>query len=173
MLTVFQHREVFQHDRSRGRFRAWLGTVVRNAVAERRRQPQDRIRGHGGDGQDAILVAEAGEPQPDAEWEAAFDKAMLVALLDIVRREVAPRTYQAFELAALHDLPGRRVAEITGLRLGAVYAARLRVLRRLRELGAQYRKNGQLTEQLKQALAGWPDPAVERAMIARLTVINR
>jgi DNA-directed RNA polymerase specialized sigma24 family protein len=137
-------------------------------VAKRRRGPADRIRGSGGDQQEGILAVEADEAEPDAAWESAFEDAMLATLLDVVRREVLPQTYQAFELTALQDLPGDQVAEITGLRRNAVYAARLRVLRRLQELGASYRENGQLTERLKQALAFRPPAAVERSVLTRI-----
>jgi RNA polymerase sigma-70 factor (ECF subfamily) len=173
MLVVFTHREVFRYDRARGRFRSWLGALVQNTVAKRRRQPADRIRGCGGDQQEGILAVEADEAEPDAAWEAAFDDAILATLLDEVRREVTPQTYQAFELTALQDLPGDQVAEITGLRRNAVYAARLRVVRRLQELGAFYREDGQLTERLKQALASRPSAAVERSVVARIEETDR
>ena len=39
MLVVFKQREVFRYDRALGGFKAWLGTVVRNTVAQRRRGP--------------------------------------------------------------------------------------------------------------------------------------
>ena len=44
MLKVFQQRDVYQYDPARGRFRDWLGTVVRNQVAEHRRRPGNRLR---------------------------------------------------------------------------------------------------------------------------------
>ncbi len=49
MVEVFQNRDTFSYDPARGRFRDWLGTVVRNLVAKYRRQPAQRIRGQGGD----------------------------------------------------------------------------------------------------------------------------
>ena len=47
MLKVFQQRDVYQYDPARGRFRDWLGTVVRNNVAEHRRRPANRLQGSG------------------------------------------------------------------------------------------------------------------------------
>jgi len=49
MLKVFQQRDVYQYDPLRGRFRDWLGTVVRNQVAEHRRRPANRLRAAGGE----------------------------------------------------------------------------------------------------------------------------
>ncbi len=52
LATVFQQRGVFRYDPQRGRFRSWLGKVVRNKIAEHRRRPAqpsgcgDDTRGH-------------------------------------------------------------------------------------------------------------------------------
>ena len=50
----------------------------------------------------------------------------------------------------------------------AVYLARRRVHQRLRQLGASYREDGRLTEQLKQALASRPSPRVQRLVTERI-----
>ena len=172
MLSVFRQRDVFRYDPQRGRFRDWLRTVVRNTVAEHRRGPSQRVRAHGGDSQDQ-LPEPAGETPPDAAWEAAFEEAMLAALLDCVRREVTPETYQAFELLALDELSGRQVARITGLTRNAVYLARKRVLKRLQELGASYREDGQLDRRVRRALRSLPDAAVERSLTNRVAKTMR
>ena len=103
MLKVFQQRDFYQYDPARGRFRNWLGTLVRNCVAECRRRPSERVRARGGDSSgDRIDPIDDGA-EPDAQCEAAFEEALLLVLLDVVRREVDPRTFLAFELAG----PGR------------------------------------------------------------------
>ena len=99
---------------------------------------------------------------------AAFEHALLLTLLDVVRRETNPRDYVAFELLAIQDLPGAAVAKITGLSRNAAYKARRRVLRRLGELGQPYRDRGQLGVRLKQALGSLPAPAVERVVTTRI-----
>ena len=167
MLTVFQQRDVFRYDPKRGRFRDWLRTVVRNAVAEHRRAPSQRVRGRGGDPEDRAAEP-ADDRAPDQAWEAAFEESLLAALLDCVRREVAPETYQAFELTTLDELSGRQVAKLTGLSRNAVYLARKRVLKRLRELGTDYREEGHLGERVRRALRSLPEAAVERSLTNRV-----
>jgi len=169
MLAVFEKKHVFRYDPAQGRFRDWLAAVVRNKVAERRRRPDDRIRGQGGDSADALSQHETDGEARDEAWEAAFEEALLVALLELVRREVNPRTYQAFELSALHEMRGAEVARITGQSRNAVYLARRKVIARLKELGAPYRNNGQLTQRIKQILEAQPRVSVERSMTTRVT----
>ncbi len=168
MLKVFEQRDFYQYDPARGRFRDWLGAVVRNQVAEYRRRPSERVRARGRDSHVASTEPESDAPQPDAAWEAAFENALLMVLLDTVRRETNPRTFLAFELSALHGLPGAKVAQITGLTRNAVYKACKRVLKRLGELGAPYRNDGRLHQRIKQALDSRPDAAVERSLLTRV-----
>ena len=164
MLAVFEKKDVFHYDPARGRFRDWLAGVVRNKVAERRRRPDERIRAQGSDSAAELSDRQADEACPDSVWEAAFENGLLIVLLDLVRRELNPRTYQAFELSALHGMCGADVAKITGQSCNAVYLARKKVLARLKELGAGYRKNGQLSERIKQALRSQPSARRERSM---------
>lgn len=167
MLTVFEERDVFRYDPARGRFRDWLRRVVSSAVAEHRRRPSERIRAPGGD-EDVFPEPQTADAGPDARWEAAFEEAMLAVLLDVVRREVAPETYQAFELLAMEELSGTQVARITGLTRNAVYLARKRVLKRLKELGTTYREDGQLDDRIRRALESFPHAAVQRSMATRV-----
>jgi len=162
MLTVFQQRAVFQYDPTQGRFRDWLATIVRNLVAIQRRQPSQRVRAVGGE--IAAEHIDAEQAGPDAECEATFEAALLAALLDVVRREVSPQTFQAFEMSVLGELPGARIAAMTGLSRNAVYLARKRVLRRLQELGASYAADGSLDEAVREALSSLPGPVQERAL---------
>ncbi|MHC4398170.1 MAG: RNA polymerase sigma factor [Planctomycetota bacterium] len=168
MLKVFEQKDLFHYDPARGRFRDWLAALVRNKVAQRRRGPSERVRARGGHSDSAPAEPQAPDPAPDAAWEAAFESALLLVLLDVVRREMDPRAYRAFELYTLHDLPGAKVAKYTGLSRNGVYRAHKRALRRLKELGAAYGKDGQLGERIKRAIRCRPQAAVERSLSTRL-----
>jgi len=168
MLKVFRQQDIFRYDPERGRFRDWLRTLVRNQVAEYRRGPAQRVRGQG-DGSDVAVLEPLGdESDPDTAWEAEFEQALLVVLLDVARREIPAATYLAFELLTLHELPGARVAATVGISRNAVYKARRRVLARLAELAGTYATDGRLHERIKSALESRPPPPVERSLSNRI-----
>jgi len=168
MLKVFEQKDIFHYDPQRGRFRDWLGTLVRNQVAEYRRRPAQRVRALGGSSGGLPAQVEDDDAPPDALWEDAFEESLLGILLDVVRWEMNPRDYLAFELLALGQLPGAEVAKITGLTRNAAYKARKRALRRLSELGGTYRDDGQLSRRVKQALRALPGAAVQRSLKTRI-----
>ena len=175
MLVVFEHRDVYQYDPTRGRFRDWLGTVVRNKVAEHRRRPANRVRGAGGGQEDRGQEEPAEQEGLDSAWEAAFESGLLLALLDVVRRETNARTYLAFELVTFENLSGAEAGRLSGLSRNAVYKASKRVLDRLVQLGAPYREEGRLTDRIKEALQQRPPAAVRRSvtMQVRKTMCSR
>ncbi len=168
MLKVFHQRDVFQYDPQHGRFRDWLGTVVRNQVTDYRRRPAERVRPRGGDSEGNGADPVADDLSPDQAWEAVFENTMLMVLLEVVRRETNPRDYLAFELLTLHELPGTDVARITGLTRNVVYKARRKVFSRLRQLGGSYGRDGQLHEQVKQASRLLPPAHIERSVTDRV-----
>ena len=168
MLAVFNKGRAFRYDPARGRFRDWLDRVVRNQVIKRRQRASERIQAKGGEFSDGFVEPEAKDAGPDEACEAAFEEAMLLVLMETVRREVEPSTYQAFELSVLQRRSGREVARITGLSRNAVYKAGKRVLERLQQLGAPYRLDGRLTERLKKAIELRPKARIERSVTEKI-----
>ena len=168
MLEIFKKHEVFRYDPAKGRFRNWLGGIVRNLVFKRRGKPSERVRAHGGESDPSLRESEDPHPEADEVWQQVFDEGLLCALLDVVRRQVAPSTYQAFELVALEGLSGADAAKVTGLSPNAVYKARANVLKRLQKLGRPYREEGRLLDCLKRALASRPPVQVERTLTTRM-----
>ncbi len=167
MLKFFERRDLFQYQPERGRFRDYLAVVVRNKVAEHRRRPSGRIRP--GADPAACETQESDAPGPDDSWEETFDKALLLAVLDVVRREVHPRDYLAFELTALQGIAPAEAALMTGQSRNALYKARRRVMNRLKALTCDYENEGTLPERVREALTLRPAPATERAMTTRMT----
>jgi RNA polymerase sigma-70 factor (ECF subfamily) len=167
MLAIFEGKAVFRHEPSRGRFRDWLGGVVRNKIALHRRAPAERCRAQGGS-ENRRLEQETVGDAPDALWEAAFQQAMLALLLDKVRAEVHPRAYQAFEAVTLGACSGTEAARLTGLTRNAVYQARKKILRRLRELGAAFDQQGPPDEMIRAAIRARPSAAAERSLLTQI-----
>lgn len=167
MLAVFDKKAVFRHDPALGRFRDWLGAVTRNKVNARRRSPDERCRAAGGS-DDNAAARKTCDDAPEALWESAFDRAMLAFLLNVVRREVHPRTYQAFEAVTLGGCSGTEASRLTGLSRNAVYQARKNVLRRLRKLGGLCKQQGPPDEMILLAMRQRPSAVVERSLLTRI-----
>lgn len=113
-------------------FRAWLSTIVRNAVttALTRRRPDQ--------GTGSSSVADALDKLPNAEQtvtelitEARREIVRWAA--DQIRPEFTELTWDIFWKTAMQELSVADVSKITGRSIGAIYVARHRVLARLKE----------------------------------------
>ncbi len=116
-----------------GGFRAWLARTAHRIclAALRDRQKWDRATGG------TSILSRLGEIEDrdmaiedeDRDWQQwAFCWAA-----GQVEREVAPTTWRAFWLTAVDGAPPNEVGARLGMRTGTVYAAKCRVLARIRE----------------------------------------
>jgi DNA-directed RNA polymerase specialized sigma24 family protein len=58
--------------------------------------------------------------------------------MEQARAEVEPRTFEAFELAAIRDVPADQIADELGMTRNAVFIAKHRVLKRIANLRREY-----------------------------------
>lgn len=115
----------FRYDPGR-RFRGWLWTVTANRWREtRRRAGPDR----GGEGVPEVALPDPAEAVDDAEYR----RYLVGRALRVMRADFAPDQWQAFWESAVDGLPAADIAARRGISVAAVYAAKARVLRRLRE----------------------------------------
>ena len=124
------HRKLptFTYDHSKS-FRAWLRTITLNKWRENRRHeavlPQQI-------NQDAL--AERADPdRPDPSWDVEYRQQLVRRALQIMQAEFQPTTWKACWEQVVSDRPAAEVAEELGISLSAAYAAKSRVLRRLRQ----------------------------------------
>ena len=124
LVQLLRTLPTFRYDR-RQRFRGWLWTVVRNRWATVKRQPASA---------QGLPAEEAAVGDAAVEVEEKEYRDYLVGrALRLMQAEFQPTTWQAFWQCAVCDRPGGEVAAELGLTVAAVYAARSRVLRRLRQ----------------------------------------
>jgi RNA polymerase sigma-70 factor (ECF subfamily) len=117
----------FSYDQSKS-FRGWLRTVFHNKWRERNRHaPRPAVAG--GSAVDVI-------PCPDAVSalsETEFQQQLSIRALELMQAEFQPTTWRA---CWEHVVCGREPAEVAeelGITVNAVYLAKSRVLRRLRQ----------------------------------------
>ena len=124
-----------KYDREKGRLRHWLFGIarneIRNAIRNRRNreaQIPDRTDQTG-------FFEDLGEDgQLEAIWEEEWRQAVLRQCLEEARQAFEPRTIEAFELYAWKGWSARRVGEQLGMSENAVFLAKHKVLKRIREL---------------------------------------
>jgi RNA polymerase sigma-70 factor (ECF subfamily) len=128
LAQVAQSVRAFAYQPERGRFRDWLGTVTRHKIA-RFFRARGRTVGQPAGDLDALPATEA-----DAAWTDAFNAHLLSVGLERVRPGLEPATWQAFEGVWLADRPPAEVSAELKMSVAAVYLAKSRVLKRLRQI---------------------------------------
>ena len=126
LVLLVRKMPAFRYDRRRS-FRAWLRTVALNRWRERRRRAAPAAEGD-------EALREAAAPDDMAVFEESeYRRHVVRQALRALRGEFPDRTWQAFWRYAVEGEEAADVAEALGLRVGSVYAAKSRVLARLRE----------------------------------------
>jgi RNA polymerase sigma factor (sigma-70 family) len=119
----------FTYDPRRGRFRDWLGTLVRRRLIRFFRARGQPAAERGGDLLDGVAA-----PEADADWTAEFHRRLLQVALERARPHFEAETWRAFELVWLQDRAPYDVARELGQPIEKTYVAKSRVLKALREV---------------------------------------
>jgi len=117
----------FAYDPSR-RFRGWLWTLTLNKARERQRRAEPL---HFNDG--AFAEERTVAPEVDGFIEAEYRAYVVQRALRLMQTEFQDNTWKACWELVVNSRSGEDVARELGLSVGAVYVAKSRVLRRLRQ----------------------------------------
>jgi len=136
LAAVALHLPDFRRDRPEDSFSGWLASITRNKVCDHYRRQRGRARARGGSTAQRQMaeVPQPPEPseesiRPDAESEAWLSRRVL----EMIRVEFEPRTWDAFWQTAVDGQLAADVAADLEMSVPAVYMAKSRVLRRLRQ----------------------------------------
>src|SRR4051794_39271500 len=127
-LSVLHRRLVdFEHNGRAGAFRTWLRGIVVNLLREfwrRRALP----------GSDAMLE-QLVDPRSHLSrlWDEQHDQHVLQSLLELVKPEFSPKTWDAFSRLGLDGASAKDVGAELGMSVNSVLVAKSRVLARLRQ----------------------------------------
>ncbi|MFO0940273.1 MAG: hypothetical protein U0930_05845 [Pirellulales bacterium] len=78
------------------------------------------------------------------QWEDDYQRAIFGWASSKVRQEFAEETWQAFWLTAVEGLSCEKAAEKLGKEIGAIYAARSRIVRRLKKKVEEFDESSQM-----------------------------
>lgn len=133
LLAVSRAVERWEVDARRASFRTWLHRVTHNLLINAVTRGAV-VRGSGDSGVQWLLDQQPAAEHPDSDLlQLEYRRELFRWAARQIRREFQPATWQAFWATAVHN---RRVEEVAAEQRksrGAVYAARSRVMRRLRQ----------------------------------------
>lgn len=126
--TLVQKLPEFQYDRDRT-FRGWLQAVVRNRWREvRRRRVAFPL-----DAQGELLSELPGPDDSGIFGQTEYQRELVRRTLELIERDFQPATWHAWREFVIAERPAAEVARKLNISAHAVYLAKSRVLRRLRE----------------------------------------
>jgi RNA polymerase sigma-70 factor, ECF subfamily len=137
LTAVSKSIERWQVDPERGHFRTWLYRVTQNLIinAFTRRVP-DRGAGDS-DVSQQLYERAAPDTAVSEQVRLEFRREIFRLAANEIRVEFSASSWKAFWLTAVEDQEVREVANQLNLSCGAVYTARSRVMKRLREKVAE------------------------------------
>lgn len=126
-----------RYDGARGRLSRWLfGIAYRQALNERRAGARRAART--GPADSRLVASVPDEEFATRTWDRHWERSVLEQCLQQVRSEVDPDTFRAFELVVRDEKSPADAANILGRPIKLVYNAKHRVLKRIRELRAEF-----------------------------------
>lgn len=120
----------FDYQPERGRFRDWLGAVVRSKLARHhqnraRRKSENHVAG-------PDVADETAATESDPAWVDDFNAHLLQVALERIKGDFETTNWRAFEMVWIENQPAAEVASTLGMTPSALYVSKWRVLKRLR-----------------------------------------
>jgi RNA polymerase sigma-70 factor (ECF subfamily) len=128
-VKLMQVLPTFTYDARKGGFRRWLRTVALNTWRDHRKRRGDRPL----PGNEAALAELAAPNGIESFWEAEYSLHLVNRAMALMQADFQPATWKAFWEQVAVGRPAKEVAAELGITAGAAYAAKFRVLDRLRQ----------------------------------------
>ncbi|QEG02216.1 ECF RNA polymerase sigma factor SigE [Stieleria maiorica] len=120
-----------------GSFRGWLSQTTRRVVVDRFRRIGDTALPVGGQLDLLAGVVDGAENPFEVEFDLEHRRQLFRCAAEHLQRELSATSWAAFWRTAVQGHPAQVVASQLGISEGAVYVARCRVLKRIREFVQQ------------------------------------
>ncbi len=125
--TLIQKLPLFAYDKDKT-FRGWLRTVTINKWREKQRRLPPMPNADSAD-----LAGMAGPDPAESYWEDEYKNHLVCRALEVMQADFKPETWKCCWETVVIGRAAADVAAELGLTVGAVHAAKFRVLSRLRE----------------------------------------
>ena len=140
LVAVASAIERGTHNFQGGSFRGWLSRIARNMMINYLTRRRPGQQGAGGSDFQRLLSE---QPATDEEQATVFDLEQKRELFrwaaDQIRHSFHPTTWQAFWRTTVEGEPIAQAANALGVSIGSAYAARSRVMARLKQTIDEWR----------------------------------
>jgi RNA polymerase sigma-70 factor (ECF subfamily) len=136
VIGVARKMDTFRYEPQKCSFKGWLMHITRCRIIDRlrRRQSQrwdhDPLPDESGTTtvEGALRIADpVGEQAFEGLWEAEWQKNLVDAALERVKKKVPARQYQIFYMHSVKNMPAGDIARLLGVSRAKVYVVRHRV----------------------------------------------
>jgi RNA polymerase sigma factor (sigma-70 family) len=142
-LAVAKNISEFEYDPGRCRFKSWLLTVTRSKIANKF-QERGRYRkvDDARDESRTSITESAPDPGWERNWDEEWQKNLMDAAIERVKRVVSIEHFQMFDLFVLKGWRAREVAKTLGVSVAHVYVAKHRLTKLIRKEKTALEKHG-------------------------------
>lgn len=150
LFAVARSVDRFRPDKNRAKFRTWLYTISHNEFCKQLAKSQKQVSGSG-DSAVHQMLHEFAAPVED-DFSAEYRRAVFRWAAEKVRNDFEERTWSAFWKTSVENQGAADVGRELKMSVGAVYIAKSRVMKALREQATEY-------EQQPDGDRSWEDPS--------------
>lgn len=134
MTAFVQAYQSKRYEKEKGRLRDWLRGMAVHKIRDIYRKRRKQAKCISDQGEESFLLSQVEDRKVEDLWEDEWKKAVLRQCLEEVRREVSPKTFEAFRLFALEQRPAKKVADLLEVSEDVVYQSKSRILARVRKM---------------------------------------
>jgi RNA polymerase sigma factor (sigma-70 family) len=133
VLSVLKSMPRFEYDSQKGSFKVWLMRLTGWRITDQLRRRQRGVEQKKSVAETSTKTAtieRVADPvglKVEAAWDDEWEKNLLEAALERVKRKVDPKHYQAFDLYVLKKWPVSKVARTLRISSGRVYLIKHRI----------------------------------------------
>jgi RNA polymerase sigma-70 factor (ECF subfamily) len=157
VIGVARRMPEFHYEPAKGSFKHWLLRIARRRIIDHlrrlyRQPPRPEYPPEALDIEEPDSVLAPAAEQIEAAWEEEWERRVLQAAIEQVKREVNPKHFQIFDYVVLKEWPVTKVAQTLRVNAAQIYLARHRVSRAVK------RRANVLREELQKGHAVQPFP---------------
>jgi RNA polymerase sigma factor (sigma-70 family) len=139
LISVMKSMPNFQYDAKKGSFKGWLLHLTRWRISDQFRKRQRGLEHQAGNSRrpDETATVER-VPNPDgpeleALWDEEWERNLVGAAIESVKKKVDPKQYQLFDLYVLKKWTVSKVAQTLSVNPGRVYLTKHRINRLIKK----------------------------------------